>query len=193
MMAYTGTWSYRSHRASAQEAVGSKPRLLWNSFAPHLEIERDENAPQAAVAGPFYRPLPTSVPWLLSCVIALAIMLPDGFFYERSEAQVPHQFRTRNDLTKTKRTRSNSRESIGKSTKLTVILPLITVWLQVRVLPGPPIFACSASYGTEGHPVSRALDIADRADVLDQGGVVYHAAAHELLADNDIKERYCSV
>ena len=120
-------------------------------------------------------------------------MLPDGFFYERSEAQVPHQFRTRNDLTKTKRTRSNSREGIGKLTKLTVILPLITVWLQVRVLPGPPIFACSASYGTAGHPVSRALDIADRADVLDQGGVVYHAAAHELLADNDIKERDCSV
>jgi hypothetical protein len=49
MMAYTGTWSYRSHRASAQEAVGSKPRLLWNSFAPHLEIERDENAPRAGL------------------------------------------------------------------------------------------------------------------------------------------------
>ena len=57
----------------------------------------------------------------------------------------------------------------------------------------PPIFACSASYGTAGHPVSRALDIAGRADVLDLGGVVYHAAAHELLAVNDIKERYCSV
>jgi len=26
------------------------------------------------------------------------------------------------------------------------------VWPQVRVLPGPPIFACSASYGTAGHP-----------------------------------------
>src|SRR5712664_2332543 len=35
-------------------------------------------------------------------------------------------------------------------------MTLITVWLQVRVLPGPPIFACSASYGTTGHPVSRA-------------------------------------
>jgi branched-chain amino acid transport system ATP-binding protein len=41
--------------------------------------------------------------------------------------------------------------------------------------------------------VELALDIADRAYVLDQGGVVYHAAASELLADNDIKERYCSV
>jgi hypothetical protein len=39
----------------------------------------------------------------------------------------------------------------------------------------------------------RVLDIADCAYVLDQGGVVYHAAARELLADNDIKERYCSV
>jgi ABC-type transporter Mla maintaining outer membrane lipid asymmetry ATPase subunit MlaF len=65
--------------------------------------------------------------------------------------------------------------------------------LRLRVLPGPPIFACGASCGTAGHPVSRALDIADRAYVLGQGGVVYHAAAHELLADNDIKERCCSV
>jgi branched-chain amino acid transport system ATP-binding protein len=38
-----------------------------------------------------------------------------------------------------------------------------------------------------------ALDAADRAYVLDQGAVVYHAAARDLLADNDIKERYCSV
>jgi branched-chain amino acid transport system ATP-binding protein len=37
------------------------------------------------------------------------------------------------------------------------------------------------------------LDIADRAYVLDQGAVVYQATASELLADNDIKERYCSV
>ena len=41
--------------------------------------------------------------------------------------------------------------------------------------------------------VELALDIADRAYVLDQGAVVYHAAAGELLADNEIKERYCSV
>jgi branched-chain amino acid transport system ATP-binding protein len=41
--------------------------------------------------------------------------------------------------------------------------------------------------------VELALDIADRAYVLDQGAVVYHAAASELLADNNIKERYCSV
>jgi hypothetical protein len=50
-----------------------------------------------------------------------------------------HQFRTRNDLIKTQRTRSNSNENAAKSTKLIHILPLITVWLQVRVLPGPPM------------------------------------------------------
>jgi branched-chain amino acid transport system ATP-binding protein len=41
--------------------------------------------------------------------------------------------------------------------------------------------------------VELALDIADRAYVLDQGAVVYHAAARELVSNNDIKERYCSV
>jgi branched-chain amino acid transport system ATP-binding protein len=41
--------------------------------------------------------------------------------------------------------------------------------------------------------VELALEIADRAYVLDQGAVVYHATAKELLADNEIKERYCSV
>jgi branched-chain amino acid transport system ATP-binding protein len=41
--------------------------------------------------------------------------------------------------------------------------------------------------------VELALDIADRAYVLDQGAVVHHAAARELSADDVIKERYCSV
>ncbi|HEX5233551.1 MAG TPA: ABC transporter ATP-binding protein [Bradyrhizobium sp.] len=41
--------------------------------------------------------------------------------------------------------------------------------------------------------VELALDIADRAYVLDQGAVVHQAAARELLADDEIKERYCSV
>jgi branched-chain amino acid transport system ATP-binding protein len=41
--------------------------------------------------------------------------------------------------------------------------------------------------------VELALDIADRAYVMDQGAVVHQASAQELLADNDIKERYCSV
>lgn len=41
--------------------------------------------------------------------------------------------------------------------------------------------------------VELALDIADRAYVLDQGSVVHHATAAALLADNEIKERYCSV
>ncbi len=41
--------------------------------------------------------------------------------------------------------------------------------------------------------VELALDIADRAYVLDQGTVVHQAAASELLANDEIKERYCSV
>jgi branched-chain amino acid transport system ATP-binding protein len=41
--------------------------------------------------------------------------------------------------------------------------------------------------------VELALDIADRAYVLDQGAVVHHATAAALLADHEIKERYCSV
>jgi branched-chain amino acid transport system ATP-binding protein len=41
--------------------------------------------------------------------------------------------------------------------------------------------------------VELALDIADRAYVLDQGAVVHQATASALLADDEIKERYCSV
>ena len=41
--------------------------------------------------------------------------------------------------------------------------------------------------------VELALDIADRAYVLDQGTVVHQASAKDLLADDEIKERYCSV
>jgi branched-chain amino acid transport system ATP-binding protein len=41
--------------------------------------------------------------------------------------------------------------------------------------------------------VELALDIADRAYVMDHGTVVHHATGQELLADNEIKERYCSV
>jgi hypothetical protein len=36
------------------------------------------------------------------------------------------------------RTRTPSNENARKSTKPIVILPLIAVWLQVQVLPGPP-------------------------------------------------------
>ena len=50
----------------------------------------------------------------------------------------PHQFRTRNDLFKTRRTQSNLNENAAKSTIASFIPSLITVWLQVRVLPGPP-------------------------------------------------------
>jgi branched-chain amino acid transport system ATP-binding protein len=41
--------------------------------------------------------------------------------------------------------------------------------------------------------VELALGIADRAYVVDQGTIVHHAGAKDLLADADIQERYCSV
>ena len=41
--------------------------------------------------------------------------------------------------------------------------------------------------------VELALDIADRAYILDQGRVVYHAGAAALLADAAMQERYCAV
>ncbi len=62
--------------------------------------------------------------------------------------RAPHQFRTRNDRAKMQRTRSNPNNGTARSTKLNHIPPLITVWLQVRVLPGPPAFARFASFGS---------------------------------------------
>lgn len=41
--------------------------------------------------------------------------------------------------------------------------------------------------------VELALEIADRAYVLDHGAVVHQSSARELLADEEVKERYCSV
>src|SRR5215203_539177 len=41
--------------------------------------------------------------------------------------------------------------------------------------------------------VERALQLADRAYVMDQGQIVHSGAAKALLADKDIQERYCAV
>jgi branched-chain amino acid transport system ATP-binding protein len=41
--------------------------------------------------------------------------------------------------------------------------------------------------------VERALQVSDRAYILDQGRIVHHGAAEELLADREIQERYCAV
>jgi branched-chain amino acid transport system ATP-binding protein len=41
--------------------------------------------------------------------------------------------------------------------------------------------------------VERALRLADRAYVMDQGEIVHSGSAKELLADSDIQERYCAV
>src|SRR5580704_10314175 len=52
--------------------------------------------------------------------------------------EAPHQFRTRNGVDETQRTQTKSNKRTVKSTKLIDIPSLITVWLEVRVLPGPP-------------------------------------------------------
>lgn len=41
--------------------------------------------------------------------------------------------------------------------------------------------------------VELALEIADRAYILDHGAVVHQSSARELLADEEVKERYCSL
>jgi len=41
--------------------------------------------------------------------------------------------------------------------------------------------------------VERALQISDRAYILDQGRIVHEGDAQALLADRDIQERYCAV
>jgi branched-chain amino acid transport system ATP-binding protein len=41
--------------------------------------------------------------------------------------------------------------------------------------------------------VERALGLADRAYIMDQGEIVHHDEARTLLADSEIQERYCAV
>ncbi len=41
--------------------------------------------------------------------------------------------------------------------------------------------------------VERALSISDRAYVIDQGRIVHSGRAAELLADEEIQQRYCAV
>jgi branched-chain amino acid transport system ATP-binding protein len=41
--------------------------------------------------------------------------------------------------------------------------------------------------------VERALGISDRAYILDQGQIVHHGKASELLANTEIQEKYCAV
>lgn len=41
--------------------------------------------------------------------------------------------------------------------------------------------------------VERALSISNRAYILDQGQIVHHGSAAELLADTEIQEKYCAV
>jgi branched-chain amino acid transport system ATP-binding protein len=59
------------------------------------------------------------------------------------------------------------------------------------------LFARMKSQGTTlllvEQNVERALNVSDRAYILDQGRVVYEASAAALLADADIQNRYCAV
>jgi branched-chain amino acid transport system ATP-binding protein len=41
--------------------------------------------------------------------------------------------------------------------------------------------------------VERALSISDRAYILEQGQIVHHGDAAELLANPEIQEKYCAV
>ena len=41
--------------------------------------------------------------------------------------------------------------------------------------------------------VERALSITDRAYILDQGRIVHHGTAADLLADDEIQAKYCAV
>ena len=41
--------------------------------------------------------------------------------------------------------------------------------------------------------VERALKISDRAYIVDQGQIVHHGNAAELLANTEIQEKYCAV
>jgi hypothetical protein len=54
---------------------------------------------------------------------------------ENDAAPVSHQKQPHQNATNAIEIEQNA----AKSTKLIDILPLITVWLQVRVLPGPPL------------------------------------------------------
>jgi len=67
---------------------------------------------------------------------------PTGARSDRSSSEpptaLPHQFRTKNGLNETQRTRSKSNENAEKSTKPIDTPPLITAWLPVRGLPHIP-------------------------------------------------------
>jgi branched-chain amino acid transport system ATP-binding protein len=41
--------------------------------------------------------------------------------------------------------------------------------------------------------VSRALAVSDRAYILDQGLIVHEGSAQDLLADEEIQNKYCAV
>ena len=63
----------------------------------------------------------------------------------------------------------------------------------VRALDAARRYSTSAQILLVEQNVELALNIADRAYVIDQGVIVQEATGAALLADADIQERYCSV
>lgn len=73
----------------------------------------------------------------LECVLTLS-PTERNVLVQDSTTDDPHQFRTNNNSLEAQRTWSNSTKSAGNLTAATIIPPLLTVWLRVRVLPDPP-------------------------------------------------------
>src|SRR5260370_19467170 len=69
-------------------------------------------------------------------------------------APVSHQKRSQRDATNT----IERAKSSGKSTPAILVPPLITVWLEVRVLPGPPTtsIGCDEPGTSNGTPWPRS-------------------------------------
>jgi|tagenome__1003787_1003787.scaffolds.fasta_scaffold20661204_2 hypothetical protein len=114
---------------------------------------------------------------------------------------LPHQFRTRNNLNEPKQTGSKRNKTSAKSTNLIDSLPLITVWLQVRVLPGPPkmptgcgLRLCNGALAAPDTPTLRSSEAAGSyARGLTNAGYArpfMRMAATALLCDAEAEDRF---
>ena len=103
------------------------------------------------------------------------------------------QLRLRNEWEGRTQTRSKRNNSCRFQRNRCGFLPLITVWRRFE--------SCRARRSSLAAQATAQQAILFRVRSISpialmcwiQGGVDYHAAAHELLADNGIKERCCSV
>jgi hypothetical protein len=119
---------------SSRSSVHARPRAKEPSGLKGARCASPASASRLARPSPA-RPAPAMRLW--SCRRPRSTtrnLLPSDRWATRKGGS-PHQFRTRNNLTKTQRTRSNADGTAVKSTKLIDILPLITAWLQVERFP----------------------------------------------------------